>query len=285
MNKTIIIIGVVQLLFGILLYIAKRPRHLSHWFLIIWLALIAIFIGSGLLPFEVVDYFKPGILPIIFLFGPVLYLYISSLTIENFRLKPVLLLHLFPFVLICIHRSIVGSASISSSSDLSENPLYIYNKFYYSLFIILQFIYWFMSVKLVVKHKRNIPYYFSNFTSRNTLNWSIVILSLFLIFFIVHLSMFYIYKVLNLGIPKISLLPASLTVLTFVIISFGINQTVIYPDRIKSQKEIPIEIASDQIITKTAIFLTKIRLKSFQKLFSGILKKKNHILILNTVCR
>ena len=229
MDNYISVVGFVQALFGIVLFIAKRPGHLSFYFLIIWLALIAVFLGAGLLPFQVVEYYKPGIFPILFLFGPLLYLYLSSLTIENFKLKPVILLHGIPFLAVSIHRSMVSAVSITSSSNLSENPDYIYNKIYYSFFIISLLIYWLLSIKLVVQHKKNIPYNFSNYTPRNTLNWSILVLSLFLFFFIADFSMFYVRNVLQIEIPGISLLPFNLTVFTFIIIFFGINQTVIYP--------------------------------------------------------
>lgn len=135
MTRIIVIIGFVQSLFGIVLFAAKRPRHISFYFLIIWLAVIAVFLGSRLLPFEVVDYFKPGIFPFVFLFGPLLYMYLSSLTIENFRLKPVHLLHLVPFLLVCLHRSVIDVVPITSSPNLSENPSYLFNKVYYSIFI------------------------------------------------------------------------------------------------------------------------------------------------------
>lgn len=274
MSKTIVIIGVVQSLFGILLFAAKRPRHLSFYFLIIWLALIAIFLGSGLLPFEVVDYFKPGILPIIFLFGPALYLYLCSLTIENFRLKPILLLHLLPFILVCIHRSTVSPVPILSSSDLSENPLYIHNKIYYSVFILLLLMYWFVSLKLIIKHKKNIPYNFSNYTPRNTLNWLILLLSLFLIFFIADFSMFYITKVLNLEIRKISLLPVSLTLFSFIIIFFGINQTVIYPDPIKSLRKKQEEKDPGQVINKDRHLLDEEQTEELTEMVIQYLKSK-----------
>jgi AraC-like DNA-binding protein len=230
MNKIIVIIGFVQALFGIALFIVKRPRHISFSFLTVWLAVIAIFLGARLLPFEVVEYFKPGIFPLIFLFGPLLFMYLSSLTVENFRLKPVYLLHLVPFLLVCLHRSFVEVVPITSSSDLSENPSYLFNKVYYSIFIISVCIYWILSLKLVIKHKKNIPYNFSNYTTRNTLNWSVFVLTLFLIFFIADFSMFYFSRVLNINIHSISLLPLNITLFTFIIIFFGINQTVIYYD-------------------------------------------------------
>ncbi len=150
----------MQALFGILLFLTKHPRHLSFYFLIIWFGLIAIFLGASLLPFQVVEYYKPGIFPILFLFGPLLYLYLSSLTIENFKLKPVTLLHLVPFLGVSIHRSMVSVVSITSSSNLSENPYYIYNKIYYSLFIISLLIYWFLKFKACFEAQEKYPLQF-----------------------------------------------------------------------------------------------------------------------------
>src|SRR5690606_27397015 len=135
MIKIIAIIGFVQSLFGFVIFITKRPKHLSFTFLTIWLAVIAVFLGSGLLPFEVVDYFKPGIMPILFLFGPLLYLYVSSLSIENFGFKKSHLLHLLPMIAVALHRSTIDVVSVSSSSNLNENPSFIYNKIYYSFLL------------------------------------------------------------------------------------------------------------------------------------------------------
>jgi AraC-like DNA-binding protein len=195
------------------------------------LALIAIFLGTGLLPFQVNEYFKPGIFPILFLFGPLLHLYLSSLTIENFRWKPVFLFHLVPFIVVCVHRSIVGVIPFNSPSDQSGNPSYIYNKIYYSVFILTLFFYWVLSMKLVLRHKKNIPNNFSNYTPKNTLNWSIFVLSLFLVFFVVDFSLFYLNNVLKINVPTLSLLSFNLTLFTFIVIFFGINQNAIYPAR------------------------------------------------------
>lgn len=206
----------------------KRPGHLSFTFITIWLAVIAVFLGSRLLPFQVVDYFKPGIFPVLFLFGPLLYLYLCSLTIENFKLKPVLLLHILPFLLISIHRSIVTAVPISSSSDLTVNPNYIHNKIYYSLFLLSLLIYWFLSLKLIINHRKNIPFNFSNYSSKNTLSWLIFVLSLFLVFFVADFTMSFMNKVLGWEIKRFSILSLNLTLFTYIMILFGINQNVFY---------------------------------------------------------
>jgi len=227
-SDTITIIGFVQSLFGVLIFLTKRPTHLSFVFLAIWMAVIAIYMGAGLLPFQVVEYFKPGIFPIMFLTGPLLYLYVSSLTIENFRLQPIQLLHLIPFLLVVIHRSTVNVVPIVSTPDLIENPNYLYNKIYYTLLVVSVFAYWFFGLRLILKHRKNIPLYFSNYTSRNTLTWLIFVLSLFLLLFISSFSVFFISNVLEIGIIPYSTLTFNLTVFTFIMVYFGINQAAIY---------------------------------------------------------
>ncbi len=231
-NDTIAIVGLVQSIFGILIFTLKRPGHLSFTFLIIWLALIAIFLGSRLLPFQVVDYFKPGIFPILFLFGPLLYLYISSLTIENFKIRPVFLLHLLPFLLVCVHRSTIHPVPISSSNNLTVNPNYIYNKIYYSLFILSIFAYWFWSLKLIFNHRKNIPFNFSNYTSKNTLSWLIFVLTIFLVLFLADFSMSFMNKVLGMNVPRFPILSLNLTLFTYIMVLFGINQSVLFKTKI-----------------------------------------------------
>ena len=232
MDKTVAIIGFVQALFGIIIFISKRPRHLSFVFLTIWLAVIALFLGARLLPFQVTDYFKPGIFPFLLLFGPLLYLYVNSLSVENFRLKYSMLLHLIPLVVVGIHRTIVNPVPIGGPTNPPENAMYFYNKIYYSLIVLSMLTYWIFSVKLILIHRKNIPNHFSNYTSKNSLNWLISVLTLFLFLFVIDFSMSYLIRVLGIEIEKFSFLSLNLTIFTFIMIFFGINQSVIYkPDR------------------------------------------------------
>lgn len=252
MIKTIVIVGLVQSLFGILIFMTKQPRHLSFTFLIIWFAVIAVFLGSGLLPFEVVDYFKPGIIPILFLFGPLLYLYVSSLSIENFSLKKSHLLHLLPMLAVALHRSTIDVVSISSSSNLSENPSFIYNKIYYSFLLVSLFLYWFLSLKLILKHRKEIPFQFSNYTAKNSLSWLVFVLSLFLVLFIADFVGTFLIRVLDLKVMKISFLYQNLTLFTFIMIFFGINQSSIYKTQKISGKENDIPENHEKIESKPA---------------------------------
>lgn len=227
MYKTVAIIGFIQAIFGVLIFVSKKPGHISFKFLSFWMAIIAIFLGSGLLPFQVIEYYKPGIFPLLFLFGPLLYLYVKSLATENFNLKRKDLAHLIPLVIISIHRSVAGPASISNIPD-QNTPQYIYNKIYYTLLVLSYLIYWIFSIKLLLAHHRKIPYQFSNYTSKNSLRWLTFVLSLFLVLFLADLVNLFIIRVLEIEIGRISFLSLNLTIFTYIMIFFGINQNVIY---------------------------------------------------------
>jgi AraC-like DNA-binding protein len=258
-SETIVIIGVVQALFGMVIFMTKRPTHKSFSFLTVWFAVISIFLGSFLLPFEVVDYFKPGIFPLLFLFGPLLYLYVSSLTLENFKVTYRQLWHLIPFLAISIHRSTISVVPIVSPV---ENPLYVYNKVYYFLLILTLLFYWVLSLNLILKHRKLIPLQFSNYTRNNSLSWLILVLTLFLVFFLVDFVLFFIKMVWHLDFLGVSLLPLNLTTFVLIMIFFGINQSVIYlPTTVKEKDNdaetnpTPSAIDADEVNTLNEIIV------------------------------
>ena len=105
MIKTISLIGFIQAIFGILIFVTKRPKHISFMIIAFWLAIIAVSLGTKLLPFDTLDFLNIGVFPILFLHGPLLFLYVSSLTNEKFILKWSVALHTIPFFVIEIYRS------------------------------------------------------------------------------------------------------------------------------------------------------------------------------------
>ena len=239
MYEIVTIIGVVQSLFGMVIFLTKRPTHTSFWFLSAWFAVIAIFLGSFLLPFEVVDYFKPGIFPVLFLLGPLLYFYVSSLTVEDFKPTFKHLFHLIPMAAISIHRSTTSVVPIMRSS---EDPLFVYNKVYYFLFVLSLVFYWFISLMLIVKFRKRIPLHFSNYTRNNSFTWLLFVLTFFLLFFMVDFVRQFIRIAWDIELTSFSLLPLNLAAFVFIMIFFGINQSVIYrPLNRKVESAIPDE--------------------------------------------
>nr|WP_301005312.1 helix-turn-helix domain-containing protein [Lunatimonas sp.] len=207
------------------LFLTKRPRHVSFLFLAGWFAVIAIFLGSFLLPFQVVEYFKPGIFPILFLLGPLLYFYVRSLTVENFVPAYKHLFHLVPLWAVSVHRSTIPVVPIMTRA---EDPLYLYNKVYYFLLILSLLLYWLLSVGLIFRYRKSIPLHFSNYTRNNSLTWTVFVLTFFLMFFMVDFVRQFIRIAWDVEFGGFFLLPLNLTAFVFIVIFFGINQTVVY---------------------------------------------------------
>ncbi|MCG6187257.1 helix-turn-helix domain-containing protein [Maribellus maritimus] len=138
------------------------------------------------------------------------------------------LLHALPIFIIGIQRSLGNQVSMNSSSDLSENPSYIYNNIYYALLIISVVTYWILSIQLILRHRKNIPYFFSNYTAKNTLNWLILLIVVFLFLIVIELFISYIEKLMNTKFTELSSIHINLTIFTFMLVFFGIKQTAIY---------------------------------------------------------
>ncbi len=228
MINTITLIGLVQAIFGILIFVSKRPNHISFKIIVFWLILISLSLTSKLLPFETIEYFRFGTFPILFLHGPLLYLYVSSLVNEDFKLTWKEGLHAIPVFIIGLHRSLGNQVSINSSSDLTQNPNYIYNNIYFALLIISLIIYWILSIQMIILHRKSIPYFFSNYTEKNTLNWLILLIILFLILFVAELFISYIEKLSNTQFSEFVNIHINLTIFTFMLVFFGIKQNAIY---------------------------------------------------------
>lgn len=207
------------------IFLTKRPTHSSFFFLSAWFGVIAIFLGSFLLPFEVVAYFKPGIFPLLFLLGPLLYLYVSSLTVETFQLTKRDFFHFVPLVIISLHRSAVVAVPILSPAD---DPLFRYNKVYYFLLLVTLSTYWMFTLTRILKYRRNIPLHFSNYTRTNSLTWLIFVLSFFLFFFLADFVRYFLKIALAIEWTTFSMLPLNLTAFVFIMTFFGINQSAIY---------------------------------------------------------
>lgn len=225
MYEIVTIIGVVQALFGVVIFLAKRPRHVSFLFLAGWCAVIAVFLGSFLLPFQVVEYFKPGIFPILFLLGPLLYFYVRSLTDERYVPSYKHLFHLLPLLSVSVHRSTIPVVPIMTRA---EDPLYLYNKVYYFLLVLSLLLYWLVSVGLIFRFRKSVPLHFSNYTRNNSLTWIVFVLTFFLLFFMADFVRQFVRIAWDVQLAGFSLLPLNLTAFVFIVIFFGMNQTVIY---------------------------------------------------------
>jgi len=270
-TNVVAIVGLVQSLFGILIFITKRPKHLSFLFLVMWLAVMATFLGGILLPFHITEYFKPGLFPAIFLVGPLLFFYVSSLTVEEFRLRPKHILHIIPMTIIMVHRSIVNSVPMSTP--------FIYNEVYYSLLVMSLALYWFLSLKLILKHRKNVPFHFSNYTQKNSLTWLIFVLSAFFIFFVVHFFVSSIHRIWGVDLIRTPAFHINFTIFTFIMIFFGINQSAIYrPEKRGDKNSLPSNGFNNEGVKLPQSTLNKKQVeKLYDEVYSYLEKRKPYL--------
>ncbi len=177
-----VIIAFLCFFFSIYLLIQSRGKRLSNILLALFLITKAVSDISGvifhfrelkeLIITNVPRLYYLGI-PFEFINIPLLYLYILSLTQENFRLKKVYLLHAIPFLFFSViivrflfHDVELIRTTIRSASFFNDIEWHAFN-----LLISLQFFsYMILSLTLVKRYRISIKNFFSN-VERISLSW------------------------------------------------------------------------------------------------------------------
>jgi AraC-like DNA-binding protein len=108
----IFLIAAFNAFFFSVLLIQKEPKALHDKILIFWLIYLGLFTGIyGLLHdglFEHLPILSASFISLLMLHGPFLYLYVSSLVTEEYRIKGVNLLHFIPFVLFNLYLFVIS---------------------------------------------------------------------------------------------------------------------------------------------------------------------------------
>ena len=206
-----------------MVFLLRKHQHLSQIILGFWLLTNSILLFGGLFEEGLVQYFKPGVFPLLFLFGPFLYFYVRSLVTENFQFRPIHLLHLLPFLSISMHRVFTDPITYSFTQTPSEGPLF--NAVYYILMLISILTYWVICILLILSHRKNILNHFSYRSARITLNWTwmMVLLNMALFIFPLLVNNFSQTKLVNSDIYHFNL-----AIFSYLLTLFGLRQPVIF---------------------------------------------------------
>ena len=223
-------LGFVQSLLGSIVFLLKKPKHLSQTILGLWLITNSLILFGGHFEDGIVQYFKPGVFPLMFLFGPFLLFYVKSMIVENFKFKKKYLLHIIPFLAVSIHRSFTEPVSVTIAEESTINSGF--NYIYYRLKLISIIIYWFVTIVIILKHKKNISNHFSYKSSRLTLSWTWVIALVYISLFLFPiLYATYLKDILHFKNIDTQLFHFNLTLFSFLIILFGLRQPIIFENR------------------------------------------------------
>ena len=219
-----IFLGIVQSLAGFFIFLFRKPKHTSNTILAFWLLILALVLSGGLVEGGVVQYFKPGVFPLVFLFGPMLYFYIQSQIFPGFRFQKKHALHLLPFLGVVLHRIFSHPVNIEFIDTSAQN---LSNAVYELLMFISIFAYWIADIRLLLKHQKNLPNNFSYRSERLTLNWTwVVVFVNILIFMLMFLSPFLGSSFEN--IDPIWLFNFNFALFGYLLTIFGLIQPVIF---------------------------------------------------------
>lgn len=267
-----IFLGILQSLVGFWVFLLRKPKHTSNLILAFWLLTIALILGGGLVEGGVVQYFKPGVFPLVFLFGPLLFFYILSQISVDFKFQKRHFFHLLPFLAVAFHRIFSQPENIEFIESGSQN---MNNAIYQVLMLISIVIYWIVSVRLLIHHQQNIPNNFSYKSERLSLNWTWVVVFVNILIFIVSFLSPFLGSLFK-NIEPQWLFHFNFALFSYLLILFGLIQPVIFHQN-KS-----IDIQSDIVVNPIKKYqrsgLSEIELEEFSKKIDFYFKEQKPFL-------
>ena len=181
---TIAWIGFSQGLFAALLMFTKRRSSVSDKILSAWLTLLAIEFFTCAL--ENVLFKEPLLSSSFLLFNPALFLYVKSLTLPRFRLRPVQLLHLLPYLVFELL-----AYTIQEPFHLSTFFVHDKNFAFRMIFSVANLISWMVynpaSIVYVHRHRMNLRNEQSTIGKNENLGWVLFVSVLYVVYCIVAL--------------------------------------------------------------------------------------------------
>lgn len=183
-------VGVSQALFGAFLVFTRKGQTAPDLILLIWLSLLALDFLTCALDYEIFN--QPLLSSSFLLFNPALYLYIHSLTDPEFRLKPVHIFHLIPYLVFKVLAYIIQEP-FSMDSFFVQDKNFLYRILFGASTVISCFTYNILSLVKVHRHRVRLQDERSNIGEPENLGW------------VLFLSVFYtIYCILAIIIGMLS---------------------------------------------------------------------------------
>ena len=168
MMETLSWVGFSQGMFAAILVLAKKDRSDSDRILAAWLSLLAIEFLLHAADYRIFG--KPILSSSFLLFNPACYLYVRSLTIKDFRLRPVQLLHLLPYISVKLIAYLLREPYELEGYFEQDESLWF--RILFSVTSVLSWvIYNSRSVMLVVRHRQGLKHEFSTIESREKVGW------------------------------------------------------------------------------------------------------------------
>ncbi len=237
--KSLLITGIIQGFFLILLLKSKRKNAISDYLLMIWFGIMSCQLSFYYDNLSAVP-FAPNFMQILgfylpLLSSPILYLYVYSFSVGNDFIWKKYWIHLLPFSvfsLLCFYLNFSYLNSITFNNGLpnfdNNIPSWFRNILTIPLALIPAF-YTVLSLRMLIRYQKLIPENYS-YTEKINLNWlKWIVISLLIVF--ITLFPLITYGV-NLGLVSpqnlFAVVGSILTFYIFFIGFFGIRQTTVF---------------------------------------------------------
>jgi len=234
----IFLVGSIQAFFFISLILTKKNKQAADLILLIWLFAMGIHLLSYYALYNEM-FNTPGLKyiilllpPLIYVHGPLLYIYAKYLTGKSSKFHPKYLLHFIPFtVSLCFYIYLLVFKAEGDFTYLASRPIvsqYL-TIIFYLLNIFLNPLYVVIVLVILSDHRQKIKLNFS-YLERIDLNWlkflAIGLGSISIIVWIVHVMSN--FNILNLDFNRDFYIFISITLFVFVLGFFGFRQGIIY---------------------------------------------------------
>jgi AraC-like DNA-binding protein len=222
----IIYLGISQSFFAAILMLTKKSSLDADKLLTAWLFLLGIEFTSC--AFDLF-FFESSLLSSVFLLiNPAFFLYIKSLTTNDFKLKYIQLLHLLPFLAFELTTYFVQE-SFSPNFLSPAYPHFWFSISFSAINVLSLLFYNIYSVVLVRKHRINLRNEFSTIESYKEIAWLLFVL----IFYILYGATAFLFGILAINFTFLQELPSIFTYsvmlsLAYILGFYGLRQKAIY---------------------------------------------------------
>jgi len=231
----ILYIGITQSFFAGLMIATKRNPQPADRILTAWLFLIAIEMIFALVNETIIPLYEFVFIP--FTYGPLLYLYVKFLTIENLKFRWYYWLHFLPFIAVFTSAIVFhGRPVIKLDNFFATDPFLSFRLIYGLSFYISITTYSIIAFVLIRRHEKNMRDLFSYKTTRITLSWlKVISISFYVTYVMVFIVGVYVIFKQELPYDPTIVSYFGLTFFAFAFSFYGIKQPGIfhqlYPER------------------------------------------------------
>jgi AraC-like DNA-binding protein len=230
--EAILFVGIIQSLLGSILIFTFRKKHLANRILSYWLIVILAIMVEALIKQYNHIYFQNAIQSssVLFIFGPMLFLYSRSLIVENPKITFRDIYHFIPFLLFTLVLLIIKKEGpLTTGSWFMPGPFFIVRLLFTTALILSLVIYSTLVLVNLRSHFRNIKNHFSYNSERINLAWLALIAMFFILGYLTTLVVMVIRTYHNQHDESaLTIYYSVLTLFSYGVSLFGYRQPILY---------------------------------------------------------